>query len=110
MFKITVYREATSYPGEGEYPEQVTDPIRDYECDDLEDLIDTLRSQVSDLASWGEWSSSHPKIIGGERCDWLTSHEDRHVFTGEVVRYSVHISPPKGVGVAINLINDAMSV
>lgn len=110
MYQITIYKEITSYPETFCYPEQTTVLEREIDCDDLGDLINTLRSQVSDLACWGEWSSSQPSIMGGRHCDWLTSYEESDYHTGDSTRYSVHISVPEGVEVDMSAVNEAMGV
>ena len=100
MFNAVIYKETYPAP-EDEFedyaPEAQSEIEVEEEIDSFEELMEFIDREVKTLASWIEWSSSHPSVNGSRHSDWVTSEMDMDYRTGDNVQYTFHINPDRGV-------------
>ena len=100
MFHAVVYKEVYPSP-EDEFedyaPEAQSELEAEEKIDSFEELLEFIDREVHPLATWAEWSSSHPEVNGSRRSDWITSEMEMDYRTGDRIQYSFHMNPNRGV-------------
>ncbi len=100
MFHAVVYKETYPAP-EDEFedyaPEAQSELEAEEQVDSFEELLEFINREVHPLATWAEWSSSHPKVNGSRHSDWITSEMETDYRTGDNIQYSFHMNPNRGV-------------
>ena len=109
MFHAVVYQETYPAP-EDEYedyaPEAQSELVAEEKIDSFEELLEFIDREVHPLATWLEWSSSHPEVNGSRRSDWITSEMEMDYRTGDRIQYSFHMNPYRGVELTKDQLKD----
>jgi hypothetical protein len=109
MFHAVVYQETYPAP-EDEYedyaPEAQSELVAEEKIDSFEELLEFIDREVHPLATWLEWSSSHPEVNGSRRSDWIISEMEMDYRTGDRIRYSFHMNPYRGVELTRDQLED----
>jgi len=94
MFEIKIIKEEVLFDESGDYTTDYEEMMEEgvYSFKDLLEELELVQDY-----SWGEWSSSRPKVDGDIHSDWITSYEQQDYRTGASIRYSLHFNPARGV-------------
>ena len=113
MFVLKMYEERVSFDEETELHDSETEELLEENIYSFEELIETLRNTFNiQNQSWGEWSSSSPRV-SGRGSDWITSYEEQDYRTGESIRVSLHFNPARDVNldrIEMSEINKALNM
>lgn len=109
MFHAVVYQETYPSP-EDEYedyaPEAQSKLVAEEKIDSFEELLEFIDREVHPLATWLEWSSSHPQVNGSRNSDWISSEMETDYRTGDRIQYTFHMNPYRGVELTKDQLKD----